>query len=85
MRTAPDIRACRLFRGNNWELTDCIKENRSCLRVQRRRGVGAIRCQDSHSRGFSELKPKNYEQPFSRTQAVLSPVSDPASVAKKVQ
>ncbi|KAK4767647.1 hypothetical protein SAY86_015397 [Trapa natans] len=82
MRTTTDVRVCGLFKSH-CEPTDHIKENRSLLRIRRCRKVGAICCQDSHYKGFTEPRAKNHEQPFSRTQAVLSPVSDPTSVAKK--
>ncbi|PKI47976.1 hypothetical protein CRG98_031640 [Punica granatum] len=81
--TAPDIRTHGLLRGHHSEQTELFKENRFSLRIRRHGRVGAIRCQESEQRGFANSKPKNNEPPLSRAQAVLSPVSDPTSVAKK--
>ncbi|KAI4342795.1 hypothetical protein MLD38_027375 [Melastoma candidum] len=85
VRTTPDVWKYGLLKGCYGEQMHLFKDNHSVLRVSRRVRVRSITCRDAFQKGFAVSTTKNHSgKPFTKAGAVLTPVSDPAAIAKKV-
>lgn len=85
VRTMPDVRKYSLLKGCHGEQTQLFKDNHSVLRVCHRGRVRGISCRDANEKGLTvSIMENNSGRPFTQAGAVLTPVSDPAAITKKV-
>ncbi|KAF8027843.1 hypothetical protein BT93_E0694 [Corymbia citriodora subsp. variegata] len=84
-RATPDVFKHSLFKGHHLEQADIlVRDNRPLLQASQGRRLGGIRCQESDETGFVNPKPKSNKPSHTKTQAILTPVTDPTFTAKKL-
>lgn len=85
MRTTADVFKHGLFKGHHVEQVDVlVRDNRSLLQAGRGHRLCGVRCQESDGTGFVSPKHKSNKSSLTKTQAILTPVTDPTFTAKKV-
>lgn len=84
MRTTAEAFKHGLFKGHHLEQVDVlVRNNRSLLQASQGRRLCGIRCQESDGTGFVNPNHKSNKASLTKTQAILTPVTDPTFTAKK--
>lgn len=85
MRTTSDVFKHGLFKGHHLEQVGVlVRDNRPSLQASQGHRPHGIRCQESDGTGLVNPKHKSNKPSLTKTQAILTPVTDPTFTVKKV-